>query len=62
MLVNAALPHYFRMRIIPDIRSMIFGNGKEIHYIGGAEILQSSAASAGERTGERNDQPAGHGK
>ena len=39
MLVNAALPHHFRMRIIPDIRSMIFGNGKEIHYIGGAEIL-----------------------
>ena len=39
MLVNAAVPHCFRMRIMPDIRSLIFGNGKEVHYIGGAEIL-----------------------
>ena len=39
MLGNAAVPRPFRMRIIPDIRSLIFGNGKEIHYIGGTEIL-----------------------
>lgn len=63
MLVNAALPHHFRMRIIPDIRSMIFGNGKEIHYIGGTEILPPPLESGQEkemisRLGTGNDENA----
>ena len=32
-------PQSFGMRILTDIRGLIFGAGKEIHYIGGAEIL-----------------------
>ena len=63
MLVNAALPHHFRMRIIPDIRSLIFGNGKEIHYIGGTEILPPPLESGQEkemisRLGTGNDENA----
>ena len=37
MLVKAAVPQQFRMRILPDIKSLIFGNGREVHYIGGTE-------------------------
>ena len=32
-------PQSFGMRILTDIRGLIFGAGKEIHYIGGTEIL-----------------------
>ena len=39
MLAKAAVPHHAGMRILTDIRGLIFGTGKEIHYIGGAEIL-----------------------
>lgn len=49
MLVNAAAPRPFRMRLIPEIRSLIFGNGKEIHYIGGAEILPPPLESVKEK-------------
>ena len=63
MLVNAAVPHKFRMRIIPDIRSLIFGSGKEIHYIGGTEILPPPLESSQEkemisRLGTENDENA----
>ncbi len=63
MLVNAAVPHKFRMRIIPDIRSLIFGSGKEIHYIGGTEILPPPLESSQEKEmiswlGTENDENA----
>ena len=49
MLVNAAIPHQLQMRIIPDIRTLIFGSGKEIHYIGGAEVLPPPLEGVQER-------------
>ena len=49
MLVNAAIPHQFQMRIFPDIRTLIFGSGKEIHYIGGAEVLPPPLEGVQER-------------
>lgn len=39
MIVKVAVPQRFRFRVVPDIRNLIFGNGKEIHYIGGTEVL-----------------------
>ncbi len=39
MVVKVAVPQRFRLRIIPDIRNLIFGGGREIHYIGGTEVL-----------------------
>ena len=39
MIVKAAVPQQIRLRIIPDIRSLIFGGKKEIHYIGGTDVL-----------------------
>ena len=54
MLVNAAIPHQFQMRIIPDIRTLIFGSGKEIHYIGGAEVLPPKDETAKKTLIEHN--------
>ena len=39
MVVKVAVPQQFKLKVIPDIRSLLFGGQKEIHYIGGAEIL-----------------------
>ena len=39
MIVKAAVPQQIRLRIVPDIRSLIFGGKKEIHYIGGTDVL-----------------------
>lgn len=36
---KTASPQPFGVRILTDIRGLIFGAGKEIHYIGGAEVL-----------------------
>lgn len=39
MVVKVAVPQQFKLKVIPDIRSLLFGGQKEIHYIGGTEIL-----------------------
>ena len=39
MVVKVAVPQRFKLRVIPDIRNLIFGGGGEIHYIGGTEVL-----------------------
>ena len=39
MVVKVAVPQQFKLKVIPDIRSIFFSNHKEIHYIGGSEVL-----------------------
>lgn len=39
MLLKLSIPNKFKIRMIPDIRAILFGQKGEIHYIGGAEIL-----------------------
>ena len=39
MVVKVAVPQRFKLRVIPEIRNLIFGSGQEIHYIGGTEVL-----------------------
>lgn len=39
MLLKLSIPNKFQFRMIPDIRTIIFGHRGEIHYIGGAEVL-----------------------
>lgn len=39
MMIKVAVPQQFKLRVIPDIKSLIFGGGREIHYIGGTEVL-----------------------
>ena len=39
MLLRLSIQNKFQFRLIPDIRTIIFGHQGEIHYIGGAEVL-----------------------
>ena len=39
MTIKVAVPHQFKLRVIPDFRTLFFPDKKDIHYIGGSEIL-----------------------
>ncbi len=39
MLLKLSIQNKFQFRMIPDIRTILFGQKGEIHYIGGAEVL-----------------------
>ncbi|HBI72009.1 MAG TPA: RNA polymerase sporulation sigma factor SigE [Lachnospiraceae bacterium] len=39
MLLKLSIQNKFQFRMIPDFRTIIFGQRGEIHYIGGAEVL-----------------------
>lgn len=39
MLLKLSIQNKFQFRMIPDIRTILFGQRGEIHYIGGAEVL-----------------------
>ena len=39
MIVKVAIPQQFQLKIIPDLKNMFFSNQREIHYIGGTEVL-----------------------
>lgn len=39
MLLKLSIQNKFQFRMIPDLRTIIFGQRGEIHYIGGAEVL-----------------------
>lgn len=39
MVIKVAVPHQFQLKVIPDIRTLLFPDRKDIHYIGGSEIL-----------------------
>ncbi|MBO5461171.1 MAG: RNA polymerase sporulation sigma factor SigE [Ruminococcus sp.] len=39
MLVKVAVPQQFKLKIVPDIKGMLFSNQREIHYIGGNDVL-----------------------
>ena len=39
MMVKVAVPEKFKLRIVPNVRTVLFGGQQEIHYIGGSEVL-----------------------
>ena len=39
MYIRISVPERFQFRIMPNIQNLLFHNTKELHYIGGAEIL-----------------------
>lgn len=49
MFVKVAVPQQFKLRVMPDIKSLIFGSGREIHYIGGTEVLPPPLEGAYEK-------------
>ena len=63
MVVKVAVPQQFKLKVIPDIRSLLLGGQKEIHYIGGTEILPPPLEGAREtevirRLGTESDEEA----
>ena len=49
MIIKVAVPQQFKLRVIPDIKNLLFGGGKEIHYIGGTEVLPPPLEGAYEK-------------
>lgn len=45
MVVKVAVPQQFKLKVIPDICSIFFPNRREIHYIGGSEVLPAPLES-----------------
>ena len=39
MMVKVAVPEKSKLRIVPNVRTVLFGGQQEIHYIGGSEVL-----------------------
>ena len=39
MLVKVAVPQRFKLKIVPDLKGMLFSDQREIHYIGGNDVL-----------------------
>ena len=39
MVVKVAIPHQLKWKVIPGFRTILFPEKKDIHYIGGTEVL-----------------------
>ena len=39
MVVKVAMPQQFKLKVVPSLKGLLFPNQKEVHYIGGAEVL-----------------------
>ena len=49
MVIKVAVPHQFKLKVIPDFRSLFFSDKKDIHYIGGSDILPAPLETEEER-------------
>ena len=63
MIVKVAVPEKFKLKVVPDFRTLIFGGQKEIHYIGGTDVLPPPLENEKEeevigRLGTEDDQEA----
>ena len=63
MIIKEAVPHQFKLRVIPDFRTLFFPDKKDIHYIGGSEILPAPLDTEEEarqiaRLGGEEEEPA----
>ena len=39
MVIKVAVPHQFKFKVIPNLRTLLFQKEQEVHYIGGSEVL-----------------------
>ncbi len=39
MVVKVAMPQQFKLKVMPSLKGLLFPGHKEIHYIGGSEVL-----------------------
>lgn len=45
MVIKIAVPHQFKLKVIPNIRTILFPKEQEVHYIGGSEVLPAPLES-----------------
>lgn len=48
MLLRLSIPNKFQFRVIPSWKNVLFNQGADIHYIGGAEVLPAPLESGEE--------------
>ncbi len=48
MVINTVMSHQFKFKFIPGFRTFLFPEKKDIHYIGGSEVLPAPLAGGGE--------------
>ena len=39
MTIKVSVPNRIRLKVIPSFRNILMANGRELHYIGGSEVL-----------------------
>lgn len=39
MMIKIAVPNQFKLKVMPNFRTLLFPDKRDVHYIGGAEIL-----------------------
>ena len=49
MVIKVAVPHQFKLKVIPDFRSLFFADRRDIHYIGGSDILPAPLETEAEQ-------------
>ena len=49
MVIKVAVPHQFKLKVIPDLKTLFFADRKDIHYIGGSDILPAPLEAAAEK-------------
>ena len=45
MMIKVAVPQQFKLKVIPNFRTLLFPEKKDIHYIGGSEVLPAPLES-----------------
>lgn len=63
MVVKVAMPQQFKLKVVPSLKGLLFPGQKEVHYIGGSEVLPAPLESEREtevirRLGSEYDQEA----
>lgn len=54
MVIRVAVPHQFKLKVVPDFRTLFFPDKKDVHYIGGSDILPAPLNTS-EETAAIND-------
>ena len=49
MVIKVAVPHQIKLIVIPDLKKLFFVDRKDIHYIGGSDILPAPLEAAAEK-------------
>ena len=63
MIANVVIPHQFKFKLLPGFRTILFSEKKDIHYIGGTEVLPAPLEAEEEndailKLGTEEEEPA----